>query len=151
MNNNTVEVKSSEDLGSFAEDLGEATGDIGATLDDEQNIKEIQEKQKATSEVHKKKNAGVTSSQFSSTTSPTASIKNQFEKYPESVIFDRVETVILDLSNSEDLKTLNKITTKSIDPDNGIRIMDQDRKFSEKSDNWKVYMVVGYYKFKKLK
>ena len=114
--------------------------------DQSENVKN-EEIQQGIDSVKKKKNAGVNSNvKFSN----SASIKNQLQNYPDSVVLDKVKSYVFDLQNEESLHELDDLYTKSVDPDNGVRILYEDKQFSQNTDNWKIFITAGYYKFKQL-
>jgi len=76
-----------------------------------------------------------------------AFVKDQGEKYPESLKLDRVETKVLDFNIPEQLEDYNRINTESVNPDLGLTIHFQELKFSDKTDNWKALVQVHHYKF----
>lgn len=81
------------------------------------------------------------------TRSRTAFVKNQIERYPNNLEFSNFEVKILDLSQEDDLKQFNMLKSQDHNPDYGLTIYKEELRFSEKSDNWKVYLELGLFDF----
>ena len=79
--------------------------------------------------------------------SRTAFVKSQLDRYPGTVQFNSFEIKILDLGNEEDLKAFNLYKSQDHNEDYGLTIYKEELVFSEKSDNWKVYLELGLFDF----
>ena len=87
---------------------------------------------------------------FGAAWSDTPYIKDQQEKYPASVKFDRNETVIYDLSVPEQLAAMNTIQTLATNTDGNIMVAGRESHWCESTGNWKVMLVLQYLKFREL-
>lgn len=76
-----------------------------------------------------------------------AFVKDQMERYPDSVVPGNVKTVILDLADEKALEQYSEFKTNSMDPDLGLTITYEDLQYNQNSANWKVLLHILYYKF----
>lgn len=79
--------------------------------------------------------------------SPKAFIENQADKHPESVKFDRVQVMVLNMGNADELAEYERVKTESLDPNLGLTLIFEDVQYNEKTDNWKVMLEINHYKF----
>lgn len=76
-----------------------------------------------------------------------AFIENQYFQYPDSLVFTGKKVYVLDMTRPEDLETYERLQTENADPDFGLTIDYEDIKFSEKTDSWKIFLLVSEHKF----
>ena len=82
--------------------------------------------------------------------SDKASLKDQVQRGPDYWKLDRIEVQIFDLSNDELLKSYNVILTKANLPDSNIVIMQNERKFNDKTGNWMALVELQYILYRKI-
>jgi hypothetical protein len=75
-------------------------------------------------------------------------IKDQAERYPHTVSLHSVKNHVLDLSDEKDLKKLDDLETRALNPDGGLSITHNEPKFIEAKNTWMVFLKVAYYAFK---
>jgi len=76
-----------------------------------------------------------------------AYLDNQAENYPETVKFDRVQVLVLNLGMKEDVEEYARVKTEAMDPNLGLTLIYEDIQYNDKSDNWKVMLELNHYKF----
>lgn len=76
-----------------------------------------------------------------------AFVKDQLERYPESVKPGTVKVIILDLSDEKALEQYGEFKTDSLDPDLGLTITHEEIQYNQNTANWKVLLHVHNYKF----
>ena len=76
-------------------------------------------------------------------------VANQIQE-PDAYRLGKQEVMVFDLSKPEDLTKYNELLTNSASAKANIAILEEDRKFGEKSESFKVYVKVQHVQFKKL-
>lgn len=62
---------------------------------------------------------------------------SQLETEPK---LSNIQITVFDLSKTEDLMKYQAIKTRNINPGSGLAILSEERKWSEKNENWKIFV-----------
>jgi len=76
-------------------------------------------------------------------------IKDQISN-PDAYRLTKQEVMVFDLSKVDQLKAYNDILTMAASNKANIVVLEESREFSEKSDNWKMFVKVQHVEFKKI-
>ena len=98
-------------------------------------------------EPEQKKVSGIREAVEAKDSRPKAYVKDQIERYPESVKPGHIKVVVLDLSSEPDLEKYSQYKTESQDPDLGLTIVYEDVKYDINKNNWKVLLHLLHYQF----
>jgi len=71
----------------------------------------------------------------------------QMHAHSDTVKLKTVEVKILQLHKAADLAEYNKILTKDLDEDDGMFIVEQERKYSEAESSWVVFLKLHHFQF----